>query len=389
MDPLTRRAMMQWGITSLPLVAASGWGSAGRQSNGNELAALGRLVKLRGDGPSLTPSETVELLGGIVGEHGIESDYYSNGGVVAELEERMAAILGKERAVFLATGTLANHLAVRVQANDDHRVAVQYDSHLYNDSGDCAEVLSNLNLVPLAHGKGTFTLEEIEELIERTASGRVTTGLGVIVIESPIRRRLGEMFDYDEMQRICAFARERGIRTHLDGARLFMAAGYTGISPREYASHFDTVYVSMWKYFGASSGAILAGPAALLDDLYHPRRMFGGALPGAWPLAAVSLHSIEGFEERFAAGVAASEQLIVALESVRGLRVERIPNGTNIFKLHVAAPDLDAYRERVADAGILLPGPQPWGGFALTVNETLARRPIEEITRGLVDAVRG
>jgi threonine aldolase len=291
--------------------------------------------------------------------------------------------------VFLATGTLANHLAVRMQANDDHRVAVQYDSHLYNDSGDCAEVLSNLNLVPLAHGRGTFTLTEIEELIERTASGRVTTGLGVIVIESPIRRRLGEMFDYDEMQLICASAREQGIRTHLDGARLFMASGYTGISPREYASHFDTVYVSMWKYFGASSGAILAGPAALLDDLYHPRRMFGGALPGAWPLAAVALHSIDGFEERFSAGVDAAEQLIAALEPVREMRVERIPNGTNIFKLHVTASDLAAYRERVADAGILLPGPQPWGGFALTVNETLARRSADEIARALIDALPG
>ena len=389
MDPLTRRAMVQWGITSLPLVAIPGWGLAKSQDNGNELAALGRLVKLSGDGPSYTPAETVELLARIVGERGIEADYYSNGGVVAELEERMAAVLGKERAVFLATGTLANHLAVRILADNDHRVAVQYDSHLYNDSGDCAEVLSNLNLVPLAHGRGTFTLAEIEELIDRTASGRVRTGLGVIVIESPIRRRLGEMFDDGEMQRICAYARANGIRTHLDGARLFMASGYTGISPREYASHFDTVYVSMWKYFGASSGAILAGPAALLDDLYHPRRMFGGALPGAWPLAAVSLHCIEGFEERFAAGVSAAEQLIVELETVRQMRVERIPNGTNVFKLHVTHADLAAYRERVADAGILLPGPQEWGGFTLTVNETLARRPVDEIVGALVGALRG
>ena len=388
MDPLTRRAMMKWGIAGLPLAAAPGWASGSGQSNGDELAKLSRQVKFTGDGPSLTPSETVDLLARIVAERGIDADNYSRGGVVTELEERMAAILGKERAVFVATGTLANHLAVRIQANDDRRVAVQYDSHLYNDSGDCAEVLSNLNLVPLAHDRGTFTLAEIEELIDRTASGRVTTGLGVIVIESPIRRRQGERFDYDEMKRICAFAREQGIRTHLDGARLFMASGYTGISPQEYASHFDTVYVSMWKYFGATSGAILAGSSALLDDLYHPRRMFGGALPGAWPLAAVSLHSIDGFEERFAAGVRAAEQLIAALEPLPEFRVERIPDGTNIFKLHVTAADLGAYRERLAAAGVRLPGPQPWG-FALNVNETLARRPVEEIAGAFVDALRG
>ncbi len=392
MDQLTRRAMMTWGIAALPLAAAPAWAStfeSDNPSNPDDLAALRRLVKLTGDGPSPAPAETVDLLGRIVAERGIDADYYSRGGVVTALEERMAALLGKERAVFLPTGTLANHLAVRIQANGNARVAVQYDSHLYNDSGDCTQELSHLNLVPLARGRGTFTLTEVEELLERTASGRVTTGLGVIVIESPIRRRLGEMFDYDEMSRIGAFARERGIRTHLDGARLFMASGYSGISPQEYASHFDTVYVSMWKYFNATSGAILAGPARLLDDLYHSRRMFGGALPGAWPLAAVALHAIDGFEERFAAGVRVGEQLIAALDSVPELSVERIPAGSNKFKLHVTGTDLGAYRERLADAGIRLPGPRPWGGFVLSVNETLTRRPVEEIARALGDALRG
>ena len=84
--------------------------------------------------------------------------------------------------MFLATGTLANHLAVRVQAQGDQRVAVQYDSHLYNDSGDCAQVLSNLNLVPLAHGRGTFTLAEIRTLdagswfVETDPFGQIAAG---------------------------------------------------------------------------------------------------------------------------------------------------------------------------------------------------------------------
>ena len=150
---------------------------------------------------------------------------------------------------------------------------VQGESHLYNDSGDCAQVLSDLNLLPLALSGGTFTLEEVEAAIRRAKGGRVQTGIGVISIESPIRRLLGKLFDYEEMKRICAFARAEGIATHLDGARLFMASGYTGITPAEYASHFDTVYVSMWKYFNAPSGAILAGPSVLLDNLYHTRRM--------------------------------------------------------------------------------------------------------------------
>jgi threonine aldolase len=346
-------------------------------------------VKFTGDGQSLSPLEYSQALASIIDGTGVAPDYYSRGGVVRELEDRIAAILGKERAVFLATGTLANHLAVRIQARDRSRVIVQEDSHLYCDSGDCAEVLSNLNLVTLARGAGTFTLEDVQSVIERAAGGRVRTGIGVISIESPIRRRSGELFDDSEMRRISEFARGEGIATHLDGARLFMASAYSGIAPAEYASLFDTVYVSMWKYFNAPSGAILAGPADLLDDLYHPRRMFGGALPGAWPLAAMALHYIEGFEERFAAGVRMSEELLPMLDAIGPLRVERIPNGSNVFKLYVDRDDLDAVRDRLSEQDIVVPGPATeFQGFRLNVNETLARRPAVETASAFEMAVQ-
>ena len=116
-------------------------------------------VKLYGDGLSLTPAEYVELLQKILDERGIEADFYSRGGVVEELETKMAAALGKERAIYFPTGTLANHVAVRVLAGERTRVLVSHESHLYNDSGDCAQQLSQLNLVPLASDTATFTLE--------------------------------------------------------------------------------------------------------------------------------------------------------------------------------------------------------------------------------------
>jgi threonine aldolase len=357
-------------------------------SFGRDVKALQRVVKLWGDGQSLAPPEYAHFLSEILSSREVAADYYSNGGVVEELEDRMAGILGKERAVFLATGTLANHLAVRIQARDRTRVLVQEESHLYNDSGDCAQVLSNLNLIPMESEEGTFTLEEVQSILERAEGGRVRTGVGVISIESPIRRRLGKLFDYDEMRRICGFARSEGIATHLDGARLFMASGYTGISPAEYASHFDTVYVSMWKYFAAPSGAILAGPRAQLDDLYHPRRMFGGALPEAWPLAAMALHFLDGFQDRFAAGVAAGEELKPALNAFRGLRVEEIPGGSNIFKLHVEEGDPSRLRDALRELGVELSAPNPnFRGFAVVVNETLARRPVAETVEAFRQAV--
>ncbi len=385
--PISRRTFVHAGA-ALPL-------ALGLRRDGPVPRALatgrddpGTLVKLMGDGPSQTPAEYTQLLSSILSRGEIEPDYYSNGGVVEALEKRMAAILGKERAVFLPTGTLANHLAVRIQARGRARVLVQQESHLYNDSGDCAEVLSNLNLVPLAPSRGTFTLEEVQALVTRSRGGRVPREVGVIVIESPIRRRLGELFDYGDMGRICDFARHEGIATHLDGARLFMASGYTGITPAEYASRFDTVYVSMWKYFNAPSGAVLAGPAALLDDLYHERRMFGGGLPYAWPLAAVALHSLDGFEARFAAGVEAGRTLKPALNALRGLSVEEVPNGSNVFRLRVEGPDAGRLRAGLEAKGILLPAPNASvGGFVLSVNETLARRPVADTVEAFRSAV--
>jgi threonine aldolase len=347
-------------------------------------------VTLFGDGLSLSSAEYVELLQKIVDERGIREDDYSLGGVVEELEEAMAHALGKERAIYLPTGTLANHIAVRKLARDRARVIVPYDSHLYNDSGDCAEQLSRLNLVPLVSDSATFTLEQVTSLCARSKSGRVDTGIGAIVIESPVRRKLGERFDYEEMKKICSFARDNDIMTHLDGARLYMASAYTGISPSEYASHFDTVYVSLWKYFNAGSGAILAGPRDVVDGLYHTRRMFGGGLPAAWPYAAVALHYLDGFEAEFGRAVRTAARFFSVVDDHRSFAVEPMPNGSNIFKLIVKDPDadLDRFRETLKAKGVLLPQPhKEWGGFLLTVNATWNRTDPEALARKLIESV--
>jgi threonine aldolase len=244
------------------------------------LAASSAPVIASGDGIPLSPVAYAELLQKLAG--GIAADNYGLGGVVEKLEAHMAAELGKEMAVWFPTGTLANHMAVRTLAGDRKRVLVQAESHLYNDCGDCCQTLSGLNLIPLAPGRATFTLDEVKEMANRSATGRVKTPVGAIMIESPVRRKTGEAFDLMEMKKISGWARTEGVGLHLDGARLYMAAAYSGLSVRDYANLFDTVYVSMYKYFGAASGAILAGPKKLLTDLFHARRMFGGGQHEAW-----------------------------------------------------------------------------------------------------------
>jgi len=342
-------------------------------------------VHFLSDGLSLTPLEYSRLLARLVEEKNIQADSYSLGGVIEKLESRFAAILGKEQPAFLPTGTLANHLAVRLLAGPKRRVLAQEQSHLYNDCGDCVQTLSGLNLVPLAPGRATFTADEVQEQLARP-NARVPTPVGAIQIESPVRRKQGELFDFAEMQKVCALARENRVGLHLDGARLFLAAAYTGIAPARYAVLFDTVYVSLYKYFNAASGAILAGPKTLLDGLFNTRRQFGGGLAHAWPLAAVALHYLDGFEDRFGAAVAASERLFKQLEASGRFRVARIQPGSNIVRLRLQSGDPAALRGKLAQKAISIAAPDPAGDVLLTVNETVLRRPIEELARSFVTA---
>lgn len=330
-----------------------------------------------GDGIAHTPVEYASLLQKLSPETGADS--YSIGGVVAKLEQRVAEELGKEIAVWMPTGTLANHLAVRMLAGERRRVLVQQESHLFNDCGDCCQTLSALHLVPLAPGKATFTVADIEREAERGASGRVAVPIGAIQIETPVRRQSGEAFDFAEMKRVSQWARSHEVGMHLDGARLYLAAGYSGVPVREYAALFDTVYISMYKYFNAASGAVLAGPKKLLENAYHPRRMFGGGLSHAWPFAAVALHYFDGFSERYGRAVKISEQVISGLVADGRFEIQRIPNGTNIFSLRVEG-DVEAFRRRADSAGLRL-GAAHDGQFTVQVNETWNRAEAVEILR--------
>jgi threonine aldolase len=360
--------------------AAGGWvaaaqaaSSAGRPPGGRA-ESLFKTVNLQADGLALTPREYITLLSELPAAETPQADYYSVGGAVEELEHKFARLLGKEAAIFLPTGTLANHLAVRKLAGADRRVLVQAESHLYNDSGDCAQILSGLNLVPLAPGHSTFELAEVKNWLERSAGGRVETRIGAIAIESPVRRKDHEMFDPATLEQVSTYARERGIRLHLDGARMFSLPYHSGRSLQAYASLFDTVYVSLWKHFNGASGAILAAEASFIHGLFHTRRMFGGSLPQAWPQIALIAASAERFQDDYARAWQVARDFLQLLESDGRFKVRQLPNGTSRFFLTVAGTTPATFVERLSQKGVALSPPQPdTGAIPLQVNPTLLR----------------
>src|SRR5258708_1161961 len=210
----------------------------------------------------------------------------------------------------------------------------------------------------LEAGKATFTLADVEQEYRRSIDGRVPTPIGAIQIENPVRRRTGEVFDYSEMKRISSWARAKKIGLHLDGARLFLPSAYPGVGVKDYSALFDTVYVSLYKYFNAASGAVLAGPKVLLDNLHHTRRMFGGGLFQAWPFAAVALHYADGYEQRLRQAVETSETVIKTLAADGNFEISRIEQGSNIFQLRVRGVNTLIFQQRLEEAGIVSRAPE-------------------------------
>ena len=339
-------------------------------------------VIFRGDGEPKTPLTMLQRLAAFDQKFTLKADAYSLGGTVEQLEKKCAEMLGKESAVFMPTGTLANHLAIRKLCGIKPRAIVQEQSHLYNDSGDCATRLSNINLIPLAKGCPYFTLETLKAAVEQAESGRVINPVGAVMIESPVRRQSGKIMPFDEMKAVTDYCRDRQIGSHLDGARLYMMSGATGILPADYAALFDTVYVSLYKYFGAPFGAILAGTAAFTDGLYHDRRMFGGGLASANFAAALALQGIDGFEERFNRAMARARALFDKINALEHITVERFAHGSNIFPLKLAS-DVNSTRFiktlEAHSVSVSPPDGDHAGRIMLTVNPTLLRQDLQDL----------
>src|SRR5262249_53943134 len=144
-----------------------------------------------------------------------------------------------------------------------------------------------------------------------------------------------------------------------------------------------------YKYFNAGTGAILAGSADVVAKVAQARKLFGGGLYHAWPYAAVALHYLDGFTERYQKAVGTARGLFARLEKDSRFRVEPIPNGSNIFKLHVRVADRKVYQASLKDRGVHVRAPGGDGPWLLFINESAGRRPADELARAFVEALPG
>ncbi|TQK04819.1 low specificity L-threonine aldolase [Herbaspirillum sp. SJZ107] len=340
------------------------------------------LVQLSGDALPRNPMAEPARLQALLDKHAKPVDGYLAGGAVAELEAKFSALLGKEDTVFMPTGTLANHLALRLLCGEAKHALVQQESHVYRDESNTVTTLSGINLVPLAPGRAAPTLDEVGAAIERAEVGPYPIKVGAIALESPVRRAQGATLSPSLVADIARLARAKNIRLHLDGARLLLMSGMPGFGVQPYCAHFDTVYVSLYKYLGAPFGGVLSGPKPLMAKARELRHIFGGTIYHGWQAALPALDALDGVEARFASVRAAGDKLLAALERTSGFKVQRIDKGSNLVTLEIAPARLAGLEARLQQANVRI-GKVNEGKVQLGFNESILRRDTAYLLKAL------
>lgn len=337
-----------------------------------------------GKGYPLYPNAYLNKLSEINKNTPIEYDFYSQGGDVTKLEKKFAEITGKEAAIYLPTGTMANQIAIKLLSEDNTKVIVPENSHIYRDEADAAQSVHNKRLIPVGKGKHHYELSDLKKEISYLNAEEVfRSGLGTVVIENPVRRANGRFVPLQTIKEVTAYCKKNNYKTHLDGARIHIASAYSGVSVEEYASHFDTVYISLYKYLNTSGGAVLCGDKELIDKISHQIKIYGGTVFQNWHIASMALHHINGVENRWQQVKAKADILMKELNKLKGVQFEQLERGTNIYHLKLGS---EAKAKKFAymlstQHKMLLRGSDKNGMIELSFNESLLQKDIAEIVK--------
>jgi threonine aldolase len=269
-------------------------------------------------------------------------------------------------------------------------VFVQETSHIYRDEGDAAQTLFNKRLLPLAEGKSHFSLEELKKAIKYHKEGEAfVREVGAVSIETPVRRCDNQAFPLEEIKRISAYCKEQGYKMHLDGARLHMATAFTSATVKEYSSYFDTVYMCLYKYLGATGGAVLCGDKILIDQMHHLIKVHGGGIFTNWPSAAIALHHLNTIDDVMEKIKVKWSSLLNQLGSLQYIKFHEIENGTNQFNVLInKAIDPVKLNKRLREEHNIVFGlPREDGFVKIKINPTLLRRGNQQIFDSFKEAI--
>jgi threonine aldolase len=257
-------------------------------------------------------------------------DVFREDPTVKALEERTAELIGKEAALFVPSGTMANQIALLCHTRPGDEVICGQGSHCVAYESGAAAAWSGVQMREVGRG-GLFGAADVQAAIQPDAYHLPRTRL--VIVENTHNRSGGRIFPQSDVEAIAAIARERGLSLHLDGARIWNAAVAIGQPPNELCAPFDTVSVCFSKGLGAPVGSAICGARVRIDDALRFRKMLGGGMRQAGMIAAGALHALDHHRARLADDHQAAAQLAAALGQLEGVEVARVD--TNIVNVEV------------------------------------------------------
>lgn len=261
----------------------------------------------------------------------MESDIYGAGPVIEQFQDKLAACLGKEAAVFFPSGTMAQQIALRMWCDEKGTRKVAYHPlcHLEIHEQDGPKKLHHLEPILLADKDRVIELEDVTGLQEEIAC---------LLLELPQREIGGQLPSYETLEAISAYCREKGIRLHLDGARLFEVLPYYQKTAAEICALFDSVYVSLYKGIGGIAGAILAGDKPFMEEAKVWKRRHGGDLISLYPYIVSAdfyfeqrVHKMEQYYEE-------AKELAALFNECHAVQTRPAVPVSNMFHVHFSLP---------------------------------------------------
>ncbi len=307
------------------------------------------IIDLRSD----TTTKPTPEMRRVIFEAEVGDDGFGDDPTINALQEKVAALLGKEAAVWLPSGTMSNQVALRALCPSGCEAIVEADSHLWHYEMGASAALAGVTLVRVPGERGIMRPGDIAEAIRPDLPWFPDTGL--ICVENTHNRAGGVPVPLDDIRAISELAAERGIPTFLDGARLFNASIAMGVPVAEYAAHFDAVTVCMSKGLGAPAGSVLCGTADIIARAHRIRQMMGGIMRQVGILAAAAIYALDHNVERLADDHRRARRLAEMLNDIPRIKVNPDDVPSNIVVIDVSELAFPiAVTDALAKLGVLI-----------------------------------
>ena len=245
-----------------------------------------------------------------------------------KLQSQVAEMLGKEAAVFMPSGAMCNAVAVKAHTQPGEAIVCDRRAHVYRSEFGGAAALSGATTEPIDTERGIFTVAQLNATLANFSAYGATPRL--LCVEQTHNFGAGSIWPLDQLKEVCAAAHARGMKTHMDGARLFNASVASNIPPRDYAAPCDSVWIDLSKGLGCPVGAVLAGSREFIDRAWRWKHTFGGAMRQSGILAAAGLYALEHNIARLADDHANARLLAEGVATIKGVRLDPGMPETNI-----------------------------------------------------------